>query len=549
LNLLALASETIGTSLDFHNTAQHSCRIFVPHISAWSSLFIMNDDSPDLHFVHGTHRHPEEERKLHQQFSARAKIFAGKNDVQSSLRDGRVTISSSSESWFGEKYMAHLPLIQRSQVLGVITLGSENEFSPFDLQIAEEISRRAGAALDNARAYQKVVAYESMLIHSKQQAEQANREKSTFLANMSHEIRTPISAIMGFADLLMLPHQSEAERLQWSQRIKHNGQHLLRLINDILNLAKVESGQFNIENNHMDFLEFIKDIEITNKSFARDKGLQFEISLDSEVPAQFISDSTRLRQILNNLIGNAIKFTETGHIHVRTGFMKSAGYLYFDVEDSGPGLTEKESSVIFQPFVQANTAHSKKFGGTGLGLALSMKLARMLGGDLELVSSQPGKGSKFRVLIEPQVEPGTTFISALSSASVHSNAAQTSNLLLAGKKILVVDDSRDNQYLMKKILSLKGAEITIAESGEEVLQIQDFSKFDVILMDIQMPGIDGNETTTELRKRGITKPIVAFTANALPHDRELSLKAGCNRHVTKPVDQTELMQVLMELIG
>jgi signal transduction histidine kinase/CheY-like chemotaxis protein len=509
----------------------------------------MNEESPDLSFVHGTHHLPGEEEKLHSLLRSRAKVFSGKTDVQTSLREGRVTVSVSGDSLFGEKHLAHLPLIQRAEVIGLITLGSEKEFSQDDLHIAEEISRRASAAIDNARSYQKVISFESRLIKSKQQAEQANREKSTFLANMSHEIRSPISAIMGFADLLMLPNQSEAERLQWSQRIKHNGQHLLRLINDILNLAKVESGQFNLENNQVDFLEFVSDIEVTNRASARDKNLEFNLSLETPVPEKFVTDSTRLRQILNNLIGNAVKFTESGHIQIKTGYMKNAGYLYFDVEDSGPGMSEKESALIFQPFVQANTAHSKKFGGTGLGLALSMKLARLLGGDLELLYTAPGKGSKFRVLIEPQVSPSVSFISELKTKLSGKQTQIPNKAILADKKILVVDDSRDNQYLMKKILSLKGAVVTIAECGEDVLKLTNIDEFDAILMDIQMPGLDGNQTTSELRKRGVKKPIIAFTANALLHDRELSLRAGCDRHVTKPVNQDELMLVLTELIS
>jgi len=348
----------------------------------------------------------------------------------------------------------------------------------------------------------------------------------------------------------MLPAQSESDRFEWSQRIKHNGQHLLRLINDILNLAKVESGQLTVENNCVDFMEFISDLEVTNRTLARDKHLDLQFNLETEIPEKFGTDSTRLRQILNNLIGNAIKFTDTGKIKVQCGYIKNLGYLYFDVEDTGPGMTAKESSLLFQPFVQANTAHSKQCGGTGLGLALSLKLAQLLGGTVELVHSAPGNGSKFRAMVRPSVLGDVRYISTLKS-KVSSAEEQKSYTIpeLTGKKILVVDDSPDNQYLMRKILGLRGADVTLASSGEAVLSLQDISEFDVILMDIQMPGKDGNQTTAEPRKRGFPRPIVAFTANALPKDKELSLRSGCNRHVTKPVDQKELLWVLSELLN
>jgi CheY-like chemotaxis protein len=212
-------------------------------------------------------------------------------------------------------------------------------------------------------------------------------------------------------------------------------------------------------------------------------------------------------------------------------------------------MTEKESSLLFQPFVQANTAHSKQFGGTGLGLALSLKLSQLLGGTVELVHTAPGNGSKFRAMVKPSVLSGVKYISQLKSkVSTTAEEKTFKEHELKNKKILVVDDSPDNQYLMRKILGLRGADVTLAGSGDSALDLDNISDFDVVLMDIQMPGKDGNQTTAELRKRGFTKPIIAFTANALPKDKELSLRSGCNRHVTKPVDQKELLRVLSELL-
>lgn len=328
LNLLAAASENLGSSLDFQSTARHSCRIFVPHLSVWSSLFVFNEDTPNLKFVHSHHKNHEVSKSLENFMSQQAKNWFKRQEVQYSIREGRIVTVANSESWFGEKYLAYLPVMQRSEIIGLITLGSEEEFTLEDLHIAEEISKRAAAAIDNARSYLKLTSYEAKLINDKELAERASQEKSNFLANMSHEIRSPISAILGFADLLMLPQQSEQDRLEWSQRIKHNGQHLLRLINDILNLAKVESGQFTVENNSIDFMEFVSDLEVTNRTLARDKNIDLQFNLDTEVPEKFGTDSTRLRQILNNLIGNAIKFTVAGHVKVNFGYIKNLGYLF-----------------------------------------------------------------------------------------------------------------------------------------------------------------------------------------------------------------------------
>ncbi|MGZ6486394.1 MAG: response regulator [Pseudobdellovibrio sp.] len=540
----------MGSSLDFENTVAQAATIFIPQLASWSSILIMDEVTSRLTFAECVHQESKKHEKLTIFFRNEIEKFILRPTVMNSLREGKLTVESDPDTFPDEPYLIHMPLIQRAEVIGLITLGSSHEFSPEDIQIAEEISHRACSALRNARAYEKILNIENELIRAKQLAESANKAKSNFLANMSHEIRSPISAILGFADLLSLPEQTEEERLQWCERIKHNGQHLLRLINDILNLAKVESGQFAIENQTVDLIGFINDIEVSNGTLARDKKLDFNFFLESPVPEKFLTDPTRLKQITNNVIGNAVKFTEKGSVSIRMGFMKAPGLLYFDIVDTGPGLTEKQSSQIFQPFVQADTEHAKRHGGTGLGLALSLKLARLLDGDLELLSSTPGQGSKFRILIKPEIAQGTRFIEQLTKKTAEVGTKNIpSKTLLKNKKILVVDDSRDNQYLMKTILSLKGAEVIIAEKGEEVLSLGNLDAFDVVLMDIQMPGIDGNETTIELRKRGFKKPIVAFTANALPQDRELSLQAGCDRHITKPVDQNELMQILSDLIG
>lgn len=549
LNLLALASELLGSSLNFENTALQTCVVCVPQLSDWSCLFVLDEKSSKLNFSHCVHYNAAEHEPLKNYFLHSTPFFIKRPAVINALRLGKVVTELCAESSKVSGFLLHLPLIQRSQVIGVLTLGSQRAFSLEDVQIAEVISHRASSALDNSRMYQRSCLIENELLLAKKKAEEANKAKSDLLANVSHEIRSPVGAILGFADLLLIGGQTEQEREEWIQRIKHNGHHLLRLINDILNLAKVESGQYTIENQLVDFSELFSDLEITHINKAREKNIEFALNLQSPVPESFFTDPTRLQQILNNVIGNALKFTENGYVHVNARYDKNSGFLFFDVEDTGPGLTIKQGSQIFQPFVQAGTEHSKRHGGTGLGLALSMKLARLLGGDLELLYSEPQKGSKFRILIKPKISPQFPFVTELKKKlQFYEPETEKKEIKLNGKKILVVDDSVDNQYLIKTLLTIKGADVNVASSGEEVLSISQIHNYDIILMDIQMPGKNGYETTAELRQSGFTKPIIALTANALPGDLELSLKSGCDRHVTKPVDNNELLKMISELI-
>lgn len=551
LSLLALASDELGSTLSYEETLQQACAVPVPLLSEWCALFVMDEKISKLSFEKSFHHVRTSHTALQNYFETRGDSFTRRPSVMRCLRQGEAVQEENESDAVLGNYLLHLPLLQRSEVIGFMTLGSKTLFSKEDMQIGAEILHRAASAIDNARLYQRACQAEAELIQAKKAAEEASNAKTQFLANMSHEIRSPIGAILGFADLLMQPSHTECERLEWGHRIKHNGQHLLRLINDILNLSKVESGSITVESNPVQLMRFIDELELLLAVQARMKNLELSFYLDSPVPTEFLTDATRLQQILTNVIGNALKFTESGSVKVGAGFMKKSKILYFDVKDTGPGLTEKQAAQLFRPFAQADTEHAKKFGGTGLGLALSIKLARLLGGDLELVTSTPGQGSHFRITIKPKFINQIKYISERSDQRIlfqAESAAKNQTLPLKDCKVLVVDDTIDNQYLMKIILSAKGAEVSVAESGEDALRQCTTSTFDVILMDIQMPGKDGYETTQDLRAKGINTPVVAFTAHALPEERAKSLQAGCDAHVTKPVDQNELLQVLLALL-
>ncbi len=390
------------------------------------------------------------------------------------------------------------------------------------------------------------------------EAEAANRAKSEFLANMSHEIRTPMTAILGFADLLLDPTQSPVERLQCIQTIRRNGAHLTALINDILDLSKIEANCMSLERIACSPREVLADVESLLRVRADAKGLRFGIEYATPIPDTILSDPTRLRQILLNLAGNAVKFTESGGVRLIARFARrddaDEGTLSIEVVDTGIGMNEEQMARIFESFSQADSSMARRFGGTGLGLAISRRLARMLGGDIT-VSSSPGEGSTFTVrlstgslsnlrLIHPPTE-----LCALKLD--HAEPAEPA-IRLDGARILLAEDGPDNQRLISFHLRKAGATVTIADNGraavEQALASLDAAPFDLVLMDMQMPELDGYDATRFLRSSGYAGPIVAITAHAMIGDREKCLAAGCDDYTTKPIDRNALLTLIREQI-
>lgn len=396
-----------------------------------------------------------------------------------------------------------------------------------------------------------------MLERERQRAEAANQSKSEFLANMSHEIRTPMTAILGFADCLMddgdmgraPPSRKEAIRT-----IKRNGEHLLSIINDILDLSKIEAGKMGVELVETSPSQILQDIQSLMRANAEGKGLAWSVDCESLLPAVIQVDPTRLRQILVNLVCNAIKFTELGSIRLACRFVNgSHPRLEFDVIDTGIGMTAQQQQAVFQPFSQADASTTRKFGGTGLGLSISKRLAHMLGGDVTIVSSQPGAGSHFRFCLPTDKTAAQTLVDARQLAERQYKeipVEQTDSLpSLAGRRILLAEDGPDNQRLIRLVLQKAGADVTVVEHGqiavEEALQAKKVgSPYHIILMDMQMPVLDGYDATAELRASGYSQPIIALTAHAMSGDRQKCLDAGCNDHLAKPIDRTRLLQCI-----
>ncbi|MEZ0390934.1 MAG: response regulator [Pseudobdellovibrionaceae bacterium] len=377
------------------------------------------------------------------------------------------------------------------------------------------------------------------------QAENASQFKTQFLANMSHEIRTPLGVILGLVEILKDPHIPWNERIKYTETIERTGQNLTRIINDILDMSKVESGHLEIEHSKFSLHDFISELQTMMRVRAERNQNELHFIKQGDVPQTIVTDRTRLRQILINLVNNALKFTHNGTVSLT--YCKQGSHLVFQVSDTGTGIEHEKQSQLFQAFSQAETS-SLDAEGTGLGLVISKRLAQALGGDVTLKESIPGEGSTFvATVIDEGVQEVTAEkswqISSDSTSSASTEANQSA--ILQGKKVLVVEDVLDNQMLTKLYLARKGMKVQFANNGAEGVQKALSEYYDFILMDMQMPVMDGYTATRNLRESGYQKPIIALTAHAMKEDRERCLQAGCDDYLTKPLDSAVLHEALI----
>jgi len=417
---------------------------------------------------------------------------------------------------------------------------------------ARELVTRVHAAIDINRARH---AARRQLEQLARAAEAANITKSQFLANMSHEIRTPLGVILGFADLALDPSHSPEDARNYLLAIKRNGVQLLEILGDVLDLSKIEANKLEIERVSFSLPDLLDDVAASLGIRAQEKGIALRFEKDASLPSFIRTDPTRLRQIFVHLVGNAIKFTERGEVViVGEALSRSADgagqRLSFLVKDTGIGISAEQRAKLFQPFTQADSSMTRKFGGTGLGLLLSRQLAAALGGDLTLVQSEPGKGSWFRfsVAVEAAESAPAERERRQSDRPQAVVPASESAAVLAELRILLVEDSEDNQILVSRYLKSGGARVELAANGLEAVEKATEGDYDVILMDIQMPVLDGHEAMARLRQAGYTRPIIALTAHALREERERALKGGFDNYLTKPLQRSSLLKTLRALI-
>jgi hypothetical protein len=395
-----------------------------------------------------------------------------------------------------------------------------------------------------AEAINKMSADLQRSIGMQRQAESASQTKSQFLANMSHEIRTPLGVILGLSEMLRDPELTRAEQLHHIDVIERTGKNLTRIINDILDLSKVEADRLEIENARFSLSEFMTELQAMLMVQAERTGNELRVQMRGEMPSEIVCDRTRLRQILINLVNNALKFTERGSVRL-TGWVEG-DRLLFEVSDSGAGISDESKDRLFEAFTRAESLSSRQqHEGTGLGLMLAKRLAQALGGDVSLVYSEVGKGSTFRAEVRPR---------EMSKARMPAVAARPSLVIpdesnrLSGRRVLVVEDSEDNQLLVNLLLSKRGMRVDFAANGQQAVECAERGNYDIVLMDMQMPVMDGYEATRTLRKHGFARPIVALTAHAMKEDRERCLSAGCDEYLTKPIDSRALFAAFTRLL-
>ena len=391
---------------------------------------------------------------------------------------------------------------------------------------------------------------EATLLDERNRAEAANRAKSDFLANMSHEIRTPMTAILGFADLLS-DAEDEEQRAESIQTIRKNGRFLLQVINDILDFSKIEANRIELEKQEISFPKFLAEIESLVSVTAFEKGLGFKVECDTLIPKTIVTDPLRLKQVMINLLGNAIKFTEKGYVSIGARVIKTGDgpRLEIRVSDTGVGISEKNMKHLFEPFTQADSSVTRRFGGTGLGLTISARLVEMLGGSIS-VSSSENVGTIFYFTIDPVRMGKLIDYSRVTTADSSDMVIDWNTRRLEGTNILLVEDGLDNQRLISLVLRKAGGRVSLAQNGQEACEMvsqtdRDGNPYDIILMDMQMPVMDGYTATRKIREKG-NMPILALTAHAMAHDRKRCIDAGCNGYIPKPIQVSELLEQISE---
>lgn len=383
------------------------------------------------------------------------------------------------------------------------------------------------------------------ICQTRDEAYAASQAKSRFLANISHELRTPLTAILGFSENMLDSNDPCNSQSVPLQTIIRNGHYLLQVINELLDLSKVDEGKLQIECIDFSAVHLLQDVELLMQQQAENKGLEFKINYSWPLPETIKSDPFRIKQVLLNLSSNAIKFTHHGYVHINVSCQRNEELVRFEVLDTGIGIAPELHDRIFQPFNQADKSTTRQYGGSGLGLSLSKRFSELMGGSIEL-ASEADKGSRFTVTLPSGPLSNVKFISDLSKHTLPSATEFKPVYTQLKGQILVADDAPDNRLLISILLKKLGLQVTIVENGQLVLDALANNSFDLILLDIQMPVLDGIQTIIQLRKQLYDKPVIALTANTLAEDRKICHEAGFTDFIAKPIRFQMLSKILSQ---
>lgn len=427
-------------------------------------------------------------------------------------------------------------------------------------ELAKEFSNMQSAVMqreqkitdqaEEIRQTNKIKYQVDMARKEQQLAVEATEVKSRFLANVSHEIRTPLNSIIGYSEILCDDTADTQLKHIATQAINSGGQYLLNIVNDVLDLSKIEAGKLQLDKLDTNLITLLAEVEAYIKGFAIEKNLQFKLKLHFPLPLEIKTDPTRLKQILLNLCNNAIKFTQVGQVELQVYLDSLKHRCIFVVTDTGIGMSDEQQLRLFTAFSQGNQASNRKYGGTGLGLYISKQLTEMLGGHIK-VTSQAGKGSQFAVYLPWHESADTSILSSLEQVEMVMSTNPAAKILIPQftAHILCVDDNDDNRRLVAYLVSKTGAKLTLAENGKDAVKLAEEQVFDLILMDMQMPEMDGIEATKTLKNKGSTVPVVMLTANVDADSKKQIMLAGANEHFAKPIETKRFYQMLNRYLG